>query len=93
VICAEGAACETLLRVDESANNFAEYFRDYGIPTEHDRPCLPVLSYEGSGRKQIKSRLRSAMSPWLDRRHEIDIIRDRLEERGLALGHGLEVAS
>ena len=63
------------------------------MPQGTDRPCLPVLSYGGSGRRQIQSRLRSAMSPWLDRRHEIDIIRDRLEERGLALGHGLEVVS
>ena len=57
-----------------------------------DVPCLPVLSYRGSGRRQLKSRLRSAMSPWLDRRQEIDIIRDRLEERALALG-GLDAVS
>jgi hypothetical protein len=90
VIFAEGAACETLLTVDESANNFAEYFRRYGMPQVDDRPCLPVLSYGGSGRQQIKSRFRSALSPWFDRRREIDIIRDRLEERGLALGRRLE---
>jgi hypothetical protein len=93
VIFAEGAPCETLLTVDESANNFAHYVRHYGMPQGADRPCLPVLSYGGSGRRQIQSRLRSAMSPWLDRRHEIDIIRDRLEERGLALARGLQAVS
>jgi hypothetical protein len=85
VIFAEGAPCETLLTVNESANNFAEYFRRYGTPQGVDRPCLPVLSYGGSGRKEIKSRLRSALSPFVDRREQIDIIRDRLEERALAL--------
>jgi hypothetical protein len=29
--------------------------------------------------------LRSAISPWLDRRQTVDLIRDKLEARGLAL--------
>jgi hypothetical protein len=29
---------------------------------------------------EIKSRLRSAISPWFDCRQKLDIIRDRLEE-------------
>ena len=32
-----------------------------------------------------KSRLRSAISPWIDRRQKLDIIRDELEERGIAV--------
>lgn len=93
VILAEGAACETLLKVDETMSNFAEYFRLYGRPMEDDVPCLPILSYEGSGRKEIKSRLRSAVSPLLDRRQKIDVIRDQLEERAFALLNGLEIVS
>ena len=75
VIYAEGAQCETLLTVPETASNFAEYYRAYG--------CAALLSYnERYGR--IKSRLRSAISPWFDFREKLDVIRDRLEERGIA---------
>jgi hypothetical protein len=84
IVYAEGAQCETLLIVDERANNFADYLRKYGPAKPEDRPCVPILSFDG-GRSEIKSRLRSAISPWLDRREKIDVIRDRLEERGLAL--------
>ncbi len=85
VIYAEGAPCETLLTVDERMTNFADYFRRYGAPQGEDQPCVPVLSHRGSGRRAIKSRLRSAISPWFDRRQQIDVVRDRLEERALAL--------
>jgi hypothetical protein len=93
VIEAEGASCETLLEVDEHVSNFADYFRRYGASADEGLPCLPVLSYGGSGRRQIQSRFRSAISPWLDRRQEIDVIRDRLEERALALGLGVAALS
>lgn len=92
VIYAEGAPCETLLTVNENARNFADYFRMYGAPTTDERPCAPVLSFSG-GRSELKSRLRSAVSHWVDRRQKLDVIRDRLEERGIALcGHN-ELAS
>ena len=52
----------------------------------------PAVSYGGE-RGELKSRLRSAISPWLDRREPIDVIRDRLEERGLALSRQLEPVS
>ncbi len=78
VIYAEGVPCETLLNVDESAINFAEYFRQYGPPPSENVTCAPVL---GFGRRiEITSRLRSAISPWYDRRQKLDIIRDKLEE-------------
>jgi Hint domain-containing protein len=81
VIYAEGTPCETLLTVDENAVNFAEYLRMYGSPTGNEAPCVPLFSYYG-GRSELKSRFRSALSPWIDRRTPIDVIRDRLEERG-----------
>jgi len=83
IVYAEGAACETLLTVDETANNFADYLRKYGPANSGDQPCVPIAP--GGGRSEIKSRFRSAISPWFDRREKIDVIRDRLEERGLAL--------
>lgn len=91
VVYAEGVAVETLLRVDESAVNFAEYFRRYGMETLEDVPCAPRISY-GGGRGEFRSRIRSAFSPWIDRREPIDVIRDRLEERGLALSRMPEPA-
>jgi Hint domain len=82
VIYAQGAPCETLLSVDENAVNFAEYLRQYGPPLINDARCAPWI---GFGRRiEMKSRFRSAISPWIDRRQKLDIIRDRLEERGIA---------
>ena len=45
---------------------------------------VPVLSFAGS-RSLMKSHLRSALSPLVDRREKIDVIRDRLEDRALTL--------
>jgi hypothetical protein len=85
VIYAEGAACETLLAVDEHLSNFADYFRKYGPQRNADTPCVPVLSFWGSRRRELKSRFRSAISPLIDRRQQIDVIRDALEERAHSL--------
>jgi hypothetical protein len=90
VIYAEGAPCETLLSVDENAVNFAEYLRQYGPPMIKDARCAPSV---GFGRRiEIKSRFRSAVSPWIDRRQKLDIIRDKLEERGIVLLRQSELA-
>ena len=65
VIYAEGAACETLLKAEET-------------------PCAPLLSFNVP-RARLKSRFRSAISPWIDRRQKLDVVRDFVEERGIAL--------
>jgi hypothetical protein len=83
-IYAEGAPRETMINVEESAVNFAEYLRNYGHPTTQEAPCAPLLSCNG-GRSEIRSRFRSAISPWIDRRQKLDIIRDELEERGITV--------
>jgi hypothetical protein len=80
IIYAEGVPCETLLDVEEGAVNFVEYLRMYGSPSETAQPCILVLSFY-SNRSKMKSHLRSALSPFVDRREKIDVIRDRLEER------------
>ena len=95
-IYAQGTAIETMLRVDESAVNFAEYFRMYGVPETDGARCAPFASYGGMRGDfcampgELKSRIRSSISPWFDRREKIDVIRDRLEERGIALVRELE---
>jgi hypothetical protein len=87
VIYAEGAPVETLLNVDESAVNFAEYFRMYGVPTSVESPCLPMLCNWRPG--GLKPRFRSAIS-WNDRRKRIAAIRSQLQERAIALSQELE---
>lgn len=82
VIYAEGALCETLLKVDENAANFADYVRQYGSSAPDETPCATMFRY-GYRKDQIKSCFRSAISPWIDRRQPVDIIRDALEERAV----------
>jgi hypothetical protein len=84
VVYAEGVPAETLLNVEESAVNFAEYFRRYGTPAAEEARCAPLVQI-GGRRDEMKSRLRSALSPWIDLRNQADVIRDRLEERGIDL--------
>jgi hypothetical protein len=93
VIYAEGAPVETLLNVDESAVNFVEYLRRYGTPKTVETPCVPVISYGGPRRGALKSRVRSAISPWFECREQVDVIRDRLEERGIMLSRQSALAS
>jgi hypothetical protein len=91
VIYAEGAPAETLLNVEESAVNFAEYFRLYGMPTSEEKtPCLPVIPIHG-GRVELMSRARSALSPWIDLRDRADVVRDRLEEGRIMLEGRAEI--
>jgi hypothetical protein len=80
-----------LLSVDESAVNFAEYFRKYGVSEIEETRCAPFAFY-GRGRDELKSLFRTAISPWFDHRDPIDMIRDRLEERGIALSRQFELS-
>jgi hypothetical protein len=85
IIYAEGAPCETLDEVTENAVNFVEYLRMYGPPpNEMPHHCVPVLSFTRN-RSKMKSHFRSALSPLVDTRKKIDIIRDRLEDRALTM--------
>ena len=87
VIYAEGAPVESLLDVDESTVNFADYFRMHGMPKGDEAPCLPFLSNWRRG--GLKSRINSAIS-WNNRRKRIAAIRERLKERAIALSRQLE---
>ena len=78
IVYAEGAPTETLVHVDESFVNFADYLRRYGAPVTETVRCAPVVHV--GGREEFKSRLRSALSPWIDFRTQADVVRDRSEE-------------
>ena len=82
VIYAEGVPAETLLHVDESFVNFADYLRRHGTPAREAARCAPIVPV--GGRDELKSRFRSALSPWIDFRNQADVVRDRLEECGIA---------
>ena len=90
VVYAEGVPAETLLNVDESAVNFVEYLRRYGTPTTEEARCAPLVHI--GGRRELKSRFRSALSPWIDLRNRAYAVRDRLEERGVILSRQAELA-
>jgi hypothetical protein len=92
VIYAEGAPCETRLNRDVNAVDFGGYLHQDGLLTTQEAPCASLLSFNGA-RSEIKSRFRSAISPWIDRRQKLDIIRDGLEERGIALLRQSELMS
>jgi hypothetical protein len=82
VIFAEGAECESLREGSfEHFDNFIEYERLYGRPAaEPGSTYAPVVWFDG-GRSRLMSRLRSALSPWIDRRTQFDRVRDDLEDR------------
>jgi hypothetical protein len=85
----------TIMRADAPRQDVLEYFhveleghdvidaegaacetlREAGVPA-----CAPVVEFAGR-RSELTSRLRSALSPWIDRRRKLDILRDGLDER------------
>jgi hypothetical protein len=81
VVYAEGAPAETLVHVDESFVNFVDYLRRYGMPATEEGRCAPLVRI--GGRAELMSRFRSAVSPLIDLRDKADVVRDRLEERGI----------
>jgi hypothetical protein len=82
VIYAEGVPAETLINVQESAVNFADYLRRYGTAATDEEHCAPHIHIWG-GRPELVSRFRSALSPWIDLRNQAEVMRDRLEELGI----------
>jgi hypothetical protein len=81
MVFAEGAPSETLSSISDYKlfDNWSERATleiDAGAVSER----LPVTDITG-GRRQLRSRLRSALSPLVDRRTEFDKLRDRIEDR------------
>jgi Hint domain len=91
VIYAEGVPAETLINVQESAVNFADYLRRYGTAATDEEHCAPHIHIWG-GRPELVSRLRSALSAWIDLRNQAEVMRDRLEERAYVLSQEPEIA-
>lgn len=82
VVLAEGAPCESL-RMEEGQipafDNRAEYDALYGnLPRSATKPYASIAAFNG-GRSELKSRLRSAISPVIDIRRPMDIARDDIE--------------
>lgn len=77
-IFAEGAPCETLLRVDETMSNFADYLRKHGEQDAQAVHCAPIV---GHGRRSaMMTRARRLASPWLGPQ-KVEIIGARLGSR------------
>jgi Hint domain len=80
MIFAEGAASETLVPSGEYPlfDNWGE--RATGESDDPAQPIVPEINITG-GRLQLRSRLRSAFAPLVDRRTHFDKIRDCIEDR------------
>jgi len=68
---------------DEDADGLPEYPGRFDAMPIPAAACAP-LGFNG-GRSELKSRLRSALSPWFECRYRVDIIRDALDRRASAL--------
>jgi hypothetical protein len=81
VIFAEGAASETFLlgAGGPHFDNWPERTQLFGDDEPRQAAFAPEIRM--GTRAQIGSRLRSAISPWLDRRQPFDLVRDRVEEQ------------
>ena len=83
ILYANGAAAETLFAICDRTlfDNQDEHEALYGSQTTAGLiPFAPEIC-ESGGRRQLRSRLRSAFSPWIDTRQPFDLVRDRIEER------------
>lgn len=81
VVLAGGAPAETFGGVSRDGfDNAEEYERLYGSTIVPKRTFAPVVSLNG-GRQELRSRLRSAISPIYDAREPLDIIRDEIASR------------
>lgn len=83
VVLAEGLASETML-VDSETAAVSAAIAGAAVASTTEKPCAPLMYYSGR-RGQIVSRLRSAISPWIDFRKQLDVIRDRLDDRADSL--------
>ena len=81
VIFAEGAPAETLLATHD--REFDNWEHDTSWPAlvglDQPEPFAPAIS--PSRKAALRSRLRSAASPWVDRRQPVDVIWDRIAAR------------
>jgi hypothetical protein len=87
VLIAEGAPCESLLANAErraSFDNMSEFAALYGSGNSGAVPCAPISAFNGR-RSALRSRLRSALTPIVDIRHPMDVVRDNVEARAAML--------
>ena len=82
VIYAEGAPCESLLHVDETMSNFADYLRNFGRSERRDVRCAPIVC--NGVRGELMTKARGLISPVLGPQ-KLDIIRGRLKDRAMTL--------
>ena len=82
VVYAEGVPAETLVYVDECVCQF-RWLPSPVRNANYGGGSLRSVGRDWGGRAELKSRLRSALSPWIDFRDQADVVRDRLEEGGI----------
>ena len=75
----EGAPCESQMAGDDDTESIREY-PGLGEATPIPAAACAPLGFNG-GRSEAASRLRSALSLWVECRRRVDIIRDELDRR------------
>ena len=76
VIFGEGLPVETMFAADSLAyDNWSERARLYPEPAVDRVPFAPI---QAGHYAEPRSLLRSALSPWFDRRQTLDVVRDRI---------------
>jgi len=81
IVLAEGTPAETFGGNDHSGfDNAQEYEMLYGSSLAPERTFAPLVSLNG-GRQELRSRIRSAISPVYDIRQPLDVIRDHVHSR------------
>jgi len=79
----EGAPCESQRAGDQDSERIPENPSRVDMRPIAAAACAP-LGFNG-GRSELRSRWRSALSPWFECRHRVDIVRDQLDRRASAL--------
>ena len=87
ILYANGAAAESLFAVCDRTlfDNQSEYEALYGGQATGELISFAPEICEAGIRRQLRSRLRSAFSPWIDTRQPFDLVRDDIEDRAETL--------
>lgn len=84
VVVAEGLTCESLRDSSAEGTRGFDSFERAAEPVGRASRVDPMPMAPSGFKVELESRLRSAVSPWIDRRTTYDRARDRIEERAVS---------
>ena len=93
VVYAEGVPAETLLERRGKRRQFRRLLPPIWNPRDGGSSLRPGIVHAFGGREELKSRFRSALSPWIDLRNQADVVRDRWRSGGVRASQPAELTS